>query len=104
MLRTSLSPYQLYNLALKIYILRVYKVICRKCICQDIISLDDNGVFGKSSYHAKNVPYLLQATVLARNGIYHTGNDYDVMKWCNNFHADILNLPYLPTKGNNRLS
>ncbi len=32
-----------------------------------------NGVFGKGSYHAKNVPSLLQATVLARNGIYHTG-------------------------------
>ncbi len=33
-----------------------------------------NGVFGKRSYHAKNVPYLLQTTVLAWNGIYHTSN------------------------------
>ncbi len=33
----------------------------------------NNGVFGKSSYHAQNLPYLLQTTVLARNGIYHTG-------------------------------
>ena len=32
------------------------------------------GVFGKSSYHAKNVPYLLQTTVLLGNGIYHTDN------------------------------
>ncbi len=29
--------------------------------------------FGKRSYHAKNVPSLLQATLVARNGIYHTG-------------------------------
>ena len=30
----------------------------------------DIGVFGKRSYHAKDVPSLLQDTVLARNGIY----------------------------------
>ncbi len=33
------------------------------------LSLSHNGVFGKSSYHAKNVPYLLQTTALAWNGI-----------------------------------
>ncbi len=36
-------------------------------LCTQIL----NGVFGKSSYHAKNVPYLLQTTVLAWTGTCH---------------------------------
>ncbi len=34
-----------------------------------------NGVFGKRSYHAKYVPSLLSATLLAGNGISHAIND-----------------------------
>ena len=33
------------------------------------------GVFGKTIYHAKNVPSLLSDTILAGNGIYHASND-----------------------------
>ncbi len=56
------------------------KVVCALSACLPLplpplpsrTCFKDSGVFGKSSYHAKNVPYLLQTTVLARNGIYHT--------------------------------
>ncbi len=37
-----------------------------------LVTYELNGVFGKRSYHAKNVPSLLPATVLTRNGIYRT--------------------------------